>query len=173
MEKIIKKLWVIEKKDMRQVFLLLGAGLLSCTLVSLLCGCGSKETEPMTRQGKKPAITATVRPQVKEVLPDGSVAVPLPQARLIERRDLGSMPVFPPDASGNPGPTIAEARAAAAAAKVDPAVDPAFPPDASGNPGPTIAEALAAAAAAEVDPVVDPVFPPDASANLGPRGRRK
>lgn len=148
-------------KHVRQIMLLAGVGVLACSLAGALCGCGSDETQPVSLQGKKPAATATVKaPQVKEIL-QGSAATSMPQAQLPGRIDPGTILAFPPDASGNPGMTLAEARTAA-----NEPVNPEsvmFPPDASGNPGLTLTEAKTAA-----NKPVNPetvMFPPDKHGN--------
>ena len=157
-------------KNVRRFFLLAGVGVLACALAGALCGCGSNEPEPLSRQDKRSATTATARPQVKEILPKGSPAASLPQARLLGREDLGPIPVFPPDKYGKPGPTLAEVHAKAEMSRqVDPNLVHVFPPDELGNPGPTLAEVQAKAAASmSIDPSLVPAFPPDESGKPRP-----
>jgi len=157
-------------KDMRQMLLLAGVGVLALALAGGISGCGSNDAQPqLSRQDKKPAATATARPQVKEVLPQGSPAAALPQARLLERTDPDSIEVLPPSVPGGRGITLAEVKAAAAAAKpVDPDLLEVLPPTVPGGRGITLSEAKAAAAAANpVDPDLLEVLPPTVPGGRG------
>jgi hypothetical protein len=136
-------------KDMRQMLLLVGVGLLALSLAGGICGCGSNDPQPVSRRQDKKSVASTSA-RVLEVLPKTNPGSAIPQARAFERTDLGSVPAFPPDKFGNPGPTLAEIQAKVASTPpLDPALIPAVPPDAEGNPGPTLAEIQAKVADAE------------------------
>lgn len=144
-----------------QILLLAWVGVLLCG-AGAICGCGSNEGPSSNRQKEKPAVAASAKPLVKELLPNASPEAAIPPAQLLGRVDPGSIEVFPPDASGNPGMTLAELQAKTAAEKpMDPALVPVFPPDASGKSGMTLAELQAKAAATErMNPGL-PMPPPD------------
>ncbi len=95
------------EKNLLKVFLLAGVGVLACALAGALCGCGSNDTQPVSRQDKKPAATASARPLVKEVLRDKNPTV-VEAPRVLEQTDPRTIEAFPPVRPGERGLTQAE-----------------------------------------------------------------
>jgi len=155
--------------DMRQLLLLAGVGVLACALAGGLCGCGSDETQPVSRQDKKPEATEIAKPQVKEVLIKtnrGASSIP---AQLLQRTDPGKIEVVPPARSGERGLTRAELNAkAGSTAPIDPASVEVVPPSKPGERGLTRAElkAMADSAAPEAPASVE-VVPPSKPGERG------
>jgi hypothetical protein len=157
-------------KDMRQILLLAWVGALSLSLAGAICGCGSNESQPVALQGKKPAATATTKPQAKEVpaKTHRGAFVPASQA-LLGRTDPGNIEVVPPAHPGERGMTTAELKAkAGTAAQMDPKRVEVVPPSRPGERGLTQAELMAkAGSTVPEDPDSMEVVPPSKPGERG------
>jgi ribosomal protein L13E len=158
------------RRGLGRVFLLAGLAVLWCAFTGTICGCGSNEGTPTSRQDKKkPALDSGAKPLVKEILPDGRQVVAVPQERLPGRVDPDSIEVAPPDVPGGRGLTVGDLKAAAivseAARPVDPDLEVVAPPDRPGGRALTVGDIKAAAALSEAarpaDPDLEVVLPPE------------